>query len=254
VARGVRRFALAGLVALLAMTGTAQAASVTNGGFETGDVTGWTVRDQTSGSGSWFVYSGTTSPLSFLPIPAPPEGTFAATTDQTGPGSHLLYQAVTLEAGLSHELRFVLYYDNAAFSFATPNTLDFNVSPNQQYRVDILDPNAPVTSVAAGDVLATVFRTEVGDPSVLGPTTISFDLTPYAGRTVRLRFAEVDNQGFLTAGVDDVRIVSTARTPTSKQACKKGGWRSLANDQGQPFRNQGQCVADVARRSSRTPA
>jgi len=242
VGKGVRRFVVAGLVALVAMTGTAQAASVSNGGFETGNFTGWTEQDQPGSSGSWFVYSGTTSPLSAFTIPAPPQGTFAATTDQNNPGSHLLYQDVALEAGLRHELRFVLYYDNAALDFATPNTLDFNVSPNQQYRVDILDPNAPVTSVAAGDVLATVFRTEVGDPATLGPTTISFDLTPYAGRTVRIRFAEVDNQGFLTAGVDDVRIVSTAGTPTSKQACKKGGWSNLANDQGQPFRNQGQCV------------
>ena len=245
MARGVRRFALAGLVTLLAMTGTAQAASVSNGGFETGDFTGWTVEDQPGSSGSWFVYSGTSSPASGFGVPAPPQGTFAAISDQNSPGSHLLYQDVALEAGFRHELRFVLYYANQVGSFAAPDTLDFNASPNQQYRVDILDPAAPVTSVAASDVLATVFRTEVGDPATLAPMTIIFDLTPYAGRTVRLRFAEVDNQGFFQAGVDDVRIASTARTPTSKQACKKGGWRNLANDQGQPFRNQGQCVSFV---------
>jgi Neocarzinostatin family len=32
-------------------------------------------------------------------------------------------------------------------------------------------------------------------------------------------------------------------TPATRAACKNGGWRSLANDQGQPFRNQGQCVS-----------
>jgi hypothetical protein len=31
--------------------------------------------------------------------------------------------------------------------------------------------------------------------------------------------------------------------PQSKADCKNGGWRSLDNDQGQPFRNQGQCVS-----------
>jgi hypothetical protein len=36
-----------------------------------------------------------------------------------------------------------------------------------------------------------------------------------------------------------------AATPTSKADCKNGGWRDLANDQGQPFRNQGQCVSFV---------
>jgi hypothetical protein len=39
-----------------------------------------------------------------------------------------------------------------------------------------------------------------------------------------------------------------APTPASKGACKNGGWRNLANDQGQSFRNQGQCVSYVATR------
>jgi hypothetical protein len=39
--------------------------------------------------------------------------------------------------------------------------------------------------------------------------------------------------------------VLTTPTPTEKADCKRGGWRTLANDQGQPFRNQGQCVKSV---------
>src|SRR5262245_4489639 len=53
---------------------------VVNGGFETGDFTGWTVVDQTDSSGSWFVYSGTESPFSAFPIAAPPQGQFGATS------------------------------------------------------------------------------------------------------------------------------------------------------------------------------
>jgi hypothetical protein len=37
-------------------------------------------------------------------------------------------------------------------------------------------------------------------------------------------------------------------TPQSKAECKSGGWRNLANDQGQGFRNQGQCVSYVVAR------
>ena len=37
-------------------------------------------------------------------------------------------------------------------------------------------------------------------------------------------------------------------TPATKAACKNGGWRSLADDQGQPFRNQGRCVRSVVAR------
>jgi hypothetical protein len=33
--------------------------------------------------------------------------------------------------------------------------------------------------------------------------------------------------------------------PQSKSDCKNGGWPNLANTQGQPFRNEGQCVAFV---------
>ena len=36
-----------------------------------------------------------------------------------------------------------------------------------------------------------------------------------------------------------------APTPESKADCKRGGWRDLANDQGQPFRNQGLCLGYV---------
>jgi hypothetical protein len=40
-------------------------------------------------------------------------------------------------------------------------------------------------------------------------------------------------------------VVETISVPQTKADCKNGGWRNLANDQGQPFRNQGQCVSDV---------
>jgi hypothetical protein len=40
-------------------------------------------------------------------------------------------------------------------------------------------------------------------------------------------------------------VVETGPTPATKADCKRGGWRQLANDQGQPFRNQGACVRFV---------
>jgi hypothetical protein len=107
------RFLLAilGLVvtAILAVPGVSSAATIVNGGFETGSFTGWTVVNQSGGSGDWFVYTGTASPQSGFAIAAPPEGTHAAVTDQTGPGSHVLYQDVALEAGFKHTLSLQLY-------------------------------------------------------------------------------------------------------------------------------------------------
>jgi hypothetical protein len=219
----------------------AGAATVTNGNFETGTLAGWTVQDQPTGTdGSWFATSGASTPAG-----PPPEGTFAAVTSQSGPGSHLLYQDIALEAGFAHQLQMFVYYNNQNGAFFAPDTLDADVVPNQQYRVDVLAANAAPTSVAPSDVLVQVFRTDPGEPAVLGPTQVTVDLTPFAGRTVRLRFAEVDNQFFFNAAVDDVRIVSTPRTPPNKDACKRGGWRNFVDDHGQAFKNQGRCVSFV---------
>jgi hypothetical protein len=193
---------------VLLLPGGARGATVVNGNFETGNLSSWTVVNSGSASGNWFAYSGTTSPVSAFTVAAPPQGTFAATTDQTGPGSHILYRDIALEAGATHTLTFTLYYANRAAAFSTPASLSESVVPNQQYRVDLVKPSAPITSVAASDVLANLFQTKVGDPLILAPKAITADLTPYAGQTIRLRFAEVDNQSFFHAAVDDVKVVS----------------------------------------------
>ena len=245
----VQTTALLGVLILLAVPAVSSAATIVNGGFETGSFTGWTVANQPGGSGDWFVYTGTSTPLNGFPVAAPPEGTHAAVTDQGGPGSHVLYQEVALESGFGHTLSFDVYYENQAGFFAAPPTLDFNVFPNQQYRVDVLRATADPTSTAPGDVLATVFQTREGDPPSLPPTRISFDLTPFAGMTVRIRFAEVDNQLFFNASVDNVVIQSVRLLPTTKDQCKHGGWRNFG-----VFKNQGDCVSFVATNGRNQPA
>ena len=182
-----------------------------NSGFESGDFGGWTRINEVGSSGEWFVYSGRKSPLSAHTIAAPPSGSFAATTDQNDPGSHVLFRKIQLKSGLRHKLSFYLYYDNFAGDFFTPKSLNFNVFPNQQYRVDVMKPTADPFAVNNKAILARVFRTDVGDPNTLAPTLITFNLTPFAGQTVRLRFAEVDNQGPFLASVDRVKVTSEPR-------------------------------------------
>jgi hypothetical protein len=197
-------------------TGSETASSVTveavgvrkNGDFETGDFQHWNVANQPGSSGDWFVYNGTISPLSAFNIAAPPQGNFAAVTDQGGPGSHVLYRNIKLKHDMRHELSFYLYYRNRAGEFFPRNTLDFRVEPNQQYRVDLLRPQADPFTFNPDEILTRLFRTRAGDPNRLQPTLMTFNLTPFAGRTVRLRFAEVDNQGSFQASVDRVRVTS----------------------------------------------
>lgn len=197
----------AATVAMLAVPASADAAVVTNGDFETGNLSGWTHSDLlSSADGSWFAYSGTTTPLFSDVVPAPPQGNFAAVTDQGGPGLRILYQDVALPAGFTDlQLSSWVYYQmNAPVS--APPTLDFNGGPNEQYRFDVMKPGAPVDSVASGDVLATLFRTVDGDPQVLRPVMKALDLTPFAGQTVRIRLAEVDNQEVNNSSADAITI------------------------------------------------
>ena len=79
VGRLILSLVTASFVAFVLATG-AGAATVVNGDFETGDFTGWTTWNA-GGFGEWFVYTGTVSPISNNQIAAPPEGTYAATTD-----------------------------------------------------------------------------------------------------------------------------------------------------------------------------
>ena len=44
-----------------------------------------------------------------------------------------------------------------------------------------------------------------------------------------------------------VGAVQPAALSANARACKGGGWRSLSDAQGRPFRNQGQCVAFMVR-------
>jgi hypothetical protein len=220
-------FLIAGL-SLLVSPGAASATIVTNGDFETGSLSGWQQQDVlSSASGTWFAYTGTASPLHAFTVPAPPQGNFAAITDQIDEGLHVLYQDVTLPPGGSvNQLGLTVYYDSQD-PIVAPDSLDPSDGPNQQYRIDVMRPSAAIDSVAAGDVLFTVFRTLTGDPQTLGPTQKSADLTPFAGQTVRIRLAEVDNQFYFNAGVDAVAVNSNGFTIGKASLNKKKGTAQL---------------------------
>jgi hypothetical protein len=185
--------------------------SVVNGGFETGDASGWSIND--SGNGSWFVYDTTVSPVSGQPVGAPPEGTFAVTTDQTGPGTHILAQDIVVPSLPNVTLSFLLYYENRADAFYSPETLSHDTEANQQYRVDVMTTTSPLDSVNGSDILMDLYRTQPGDPLSLAMTEVCADVSPLVGQTVRLRFAEVDDQYYFQASADLVQITSGCPTP-----------------------------------------
>jgi len=222
--RVIRSRALAAVAAVTALaailSSSASAATVVNGDFEAGTLAGWTKAPGGDPESGWFAYSGTNAPISKEEmsetprvVPAPPQGTYGAISDENGPGTHILYQDIALAPASSHVLSMIVYYKSEA-PISSPDSLEpggmvIEPPPNQQYRIDVMKPSAPLDSVNPADILTTVFRTVNGAPQELGATPVTADLTPFAGQTVRLRLAEVDNQFFFNAGADAISIAST---------------------------------------------
>lgn len=222
-------FARLWLLALAACTGLALlapagagAATVVNGNFESGNLEGWHVVTPDHEFGDWFAYQGTTPPFSLkgknrntVPVPAPPQGEFAAIADELNPITVILYQDVTLAPGLKHQLSLQTFYSsNKPLAAPTPDSLSPEESvigsqANQQYRIDVMRPEASLESIDPADILRTVFRTSPGGPLKMPPTRLTANLTPFAGQTVRLRVAVVAGKEALNAGIDDVSIAST---------------------------------------------
>lgn len=219
------------LVASLAPN-TAEAANVVNGNFESGTLSGWHVR-QVNGAGNWFAYTGTDAPIGSKrpkpadPVQPPPQGAFAATTDQANPDSMILYQDVALEAGLGHQLSLLAYYDTyRPIAVPSPDTLSVDnealglpngeFQKNQQFRIDVIRPEAPLESLDPADVLSTLFATKRGDPPRMTPRRLTADLSAFAGQTVRIRIANAVTEEVFNAGVDAVSVATFApgRSPS----------------------------------------
>ena len=180
-----------------------------NGGFEEGAVAGATTFQDWSvyngGNGFYYSQTGTTSPQSGYAVPAPPGGSFAAMSDQSGGGTHILYQDVTIPAS-GADLEFDLFIGNRAGVWYSPDNILYYTGPNQQFRVDVVDPTATITDLGAA-VLANIYQTGGEDAFVMeGYTHITASLEDFAGQTIRLRFTEVDNQFFFQAGIDNVAV------------------------------------------------
>jgi hypothetical protein len=99
---------------------------------------------------------------------------------------------------------------------------------------------------------ATLTGTETG--------TVDLTTTPFP---VAIDFTVTAGTGALAGVTGEIGLTGTSRgpgaigdvfamtgtlttpVPTDKDQCKKGGWQNLADDQGEPFKNQGQCVSFV---------
>ena len=130
------RFALA--LGLTLASGWAVAAPVeliSNGGFETGNFTGWTATSQTGSLGALFIDNadGLTTD-SGHPTVGSATGLFYAVTDQLGGGAYSLEQSFTVALGTTSVwLSFDMFMNNWAGSttVVNPSGLDYMSGANQ---------------------------------------------------------------------------------------------------------------------------
>lgn len=162
------------------LTGTVQL--VVNGGFETGDPSGWTT-----------TYTGTaTAPIASSAYAA--TGTWSArvgnTTGSAQTGTSALYQLVTLPTGYASIVASASY------------------RPYTNYPYPGWDTSSCLIQNSAGTVtLATIFTTYANSSSF---TTSSVNIAPLAGQTVRVTCQTIQ-KGLDVTGMylDDVSIVAS---------------------------------------------
>jgi hypothetical protein len=161
-----------------------------NGGFETGDFTGW--GQLNSGAGGIVIDDGSFDPEGDGGPVAPFAGGFSAATFQSGPGVHTLFQDVTLDPGLPSAT--LLWADDLQ------NHAGIFEDPIQEWRVEVWDPSD-------NSVLAELFSTNPGDPAIQAWTERMADLSPWIGQTIRIAFTQQDSLWFFNARLDEVRIL-----------------------------------------------
>jgi len=115
-------------------------------------------------------------------------------------------------------------------------TFDANGATSFATEGCALNTSAPMGALLGSlDCGGTWFRIGSGPTLVSGPGTLLFAANDCPGNPPGAFF--VDNSGTLSV---TIRWVAT-----TKGACMKGGWASLVDAQGNPFRNQGQCVKSI---------
>jgi hypothetical protein len=190
-----------------------------NGGMETngGDgsvvINDWTITNATgsmggTASGSFVAYNTIASPIGGQALELPTEGLFAAVSDTAGPTSNILYQDITIPAN-GASLSCDIFFNNQSGTNVNAGNLDWQAAPNQHARIDIMNPSAAVDDTGAG-VLQNLFITEAADPAAFSYTAFTANLSAFSNQTVRLRFAEVNNQFFQNFAVDNCSIIALA--------------------------------------------
>lgn len=225
------------LMVLVAPSSALAASPIVNGSFETGDYSGWTLWEgqpyyHWPQNGTWGIASNgqTINPGDTiydyydniwntqwspgLPITyTTSDGNYMAIQLQSGPETHRMYQDVTL-SNTTTSLSLDMFYNN--------HETYIGFSDRQYLAIHVRDLN--------DNILQTLFKTVQGDPLSIPMSNFVFDISAFAGSTIRIDI-EMEVQAFyFDAGFDNFVIGQDDPSyPPGWSKGKKKGW-----DEGTP--------------------
>jgi hypothetical protein len=161
---------------------------ITNGSFETGDLTGWVASDIGAPFYALAVRNAGTSPGFGLFVAAPTAGTWAVTHgfDGAGPGTIDISQDVNIPAGFSAELTFD-WRAGWDFALGAPATIARTLDV-------IVEPSGGGTALQTTNILSAVPPPD----TVLdnGQQAAVVDLGGFAGQAIRVKLSSFIPQNF----------------------------------------------------------
>lgn len=204
---------VAAFIVALGFSASANAASLSNGNFETGSLSGWKSKSTDKEDGRWMIHEkGEDGPNDILQNFYNPKNTYQAVGAQPyGESGMILYRDIKLppKAQLkSATLSFSYAYRNFTTSWAVTDSLKdvYGEDANQQFRIDLLKASGDPWTFADSKVLKTVVKPKSFSPFKQKHKTKKVNLTKYAGQKVRIRFGVAVNMSPLLLGVDNVKL------------------------------------------------
>ena len=176
---------------------------INNGGFETGDLSGWTVASTGGSDDAWFANNSTVTNLNGYLTVGPASGNWYAVTDGSGlvsPESTALYQTVAIPVGTTDDLLSLDIFVN-----------DWNGGSGPGAEVAIWASGANPLTASPIDVIYTADTATIAglpNPYIAISQDITAFLTP--GSSYEIGILETDITGPINVGVDNVSLAATS--------------------------------------------